>query len=101
MTGGTPTPIVATGASSGSGGASISITAVPPLPAVNFAWAQYNIDGGAVEQAGTSSATQTGNKLEHVWSGLHPVSKNAKQLTFTINSVGNQQGPWVFTVNLG
>jgi hypothetical protein len=102
---GTTLPVTATGIGTGAGPVSSSsavATIVPPLlpPLANFAMAQYSIDGGAVEQAGFSTASVVNGRLEQLWSGLHPVSNNARQITFTITSLDGRQGSWVFVINL-
>jgi hypothetical protein len=78
----------------------VTATSLPLPPAPDNAYAQFSIDGGAVEQAGFSSASVVNGSLEQVWSDLHPVSKSAQQITFSITSLDGRQGPWVFVINL-
>ena len=101
-TGGTTPQSSAT--ASGTGGGTITASqpdftpVLPPQP--DLALAEYSIDGGDIERAAASSAIEVDGRLEQVWDNLHPVSKNARQITFTIIWGGRLQGSWVFVINL-
>lgn len=83
----------------GTNNSSIAV-APPPIMPPSFAEAEYSIDGGPFVQAGMTMAnTLTDNTLERIWN-LDPVSKNAKELTFRINSINSIQEPWEFEIPL-
>ena len=66
------------------------------------------MDGGAIKQTFPSGIVNLENGVEHVWGDhLDPIPSDAKELTFTILSLGgshegqaNYDGPWVFKIPL-
>jgi hypothetical protein len=77
----------------------------PDLPPPQFmvlnAFAEYSVDGGAMKQTFPSGTSFLENGMRHTWDEyLDPVPKNAKELTFRINELGDWEGPWEFKISL-
>ena len=91
-----------TSAGSSSQGTNPSSIAVPPPLAMPPAYveAEYSIDKGPFASAFMFSTTiLPDNTMLRIWN-LDPVSKNARSLTFRINSINTAQGPWEFEIPL-
>ncbi len=72
----------------------------PPLESII---AEYSLDGGPVCQAGSVLGASGGSNLDgydYVWFMSIPVPKGTKELTFTITSFGDWEGPWEFRIPL-
>jgi len=72
----------------------------PPSLMALHAHAEYRFDGGPPKDAGISGIRFLDNGMEHIWSMLDPVPKDAKELTFIITRLGEWEGPWEFAISL-
>jgi len=82
-----------------------SLPSGQPGPAPSLwlhAEAEYSFDDGTAKQAFPSGIHFLDNGVLHTWGEyLDPVPKNAKELTFRINKLGDEwEGPWEFKIPL-
>ena len=72
----------------------------PPLPPPMVpVHAQYTVDG-VTKDAGYSSVGAQGDGIRLSWDEIDPVPGGARELTFTITSFGDWEGPWEFFIPL-
>lgn len=64
--------------------------------------ASYSIDGGSLMAATDPTSRYLAGKdlLSLSWAGLNPALSDATTLTFTIERIGEHEGPWVFDIPL-